>query len=305
MFDTKMVERIGELKKERNAVILAHNYQPPAIQDIADLVGDSYELSVKASQTEAEVIVFCGVHFMAETAYILAPEKTVLLPEKLAGCPLADTITAEQLKEFKQEYPSHAVVTYVNSSAEVKAESYVCVTSSNALKVINSLETDKILFTPDKNLGMYLGNKTEKEVRVWDGYCITHERVTVEEVKRAREEHPDALIIVHPECPPEVTRLADEALSTGGMIRLGAETSYDKIIVGTEMGLIYRLSKENPGKEFKLLSPGLVCPNMKYITLDKVVESLENLKGQVTVPDEIAVKARETLERMISVPSGD
>jgi len=303
--DAEMMEKIKRLKKEREAVILAHNYQPPVIQDIADIVGDSYELSVQASRTEEPVIVFCGVSFMAETAAILAPEKKVLLPEKLAGCPLADTVTAEQLQQFKQDYPDYTIVTYVNSSAEVKAESYVCVTSSNAVNVMESLKADKIMFAPDKNLGEFLAKRTSKDVKTWPGYCITHERVTVEDVKRAREEHPDALIVVHPECPPEVTGMVDEALSTGGMIRLAAETPYQKIIIGTEMGMLYRLSKENPDKEFKLLSPGLVCPNMKYTTLEKVAISLDRLEGEVTVPQETADKARKALERMIEIPSVD
>ncbi len=303
MNTSEAISKINRLKKERKAVILAHNYQPPLIQDLADFVGDSYDLSVKASQTESDVIVFCGVYFMAETAAVLAPDKKVLLPEKLAGCPLADSINAEQLKEFKKSYPSHLVVTYVNSSAEVKAESYVCVTSSNALNVIGTLETERILFTPDKNLGAYLKERTDKELVSWSGYCITHERVTVRDVERAREEHPDALIVVHPECPPEVTKRADEAASTGGIIKLASQSSYRKIIVGTEMGLLYRLSKENPDKEFKLLSPGLVCPNMKYTTLEKVLSCLENMEGLVTVSGRVYEGARAALERMIRIPS--
>lgn len=294
-------EKINDLKERRGAVILAHNYQIGEVQDVADYVGDSFELSRIAAGVQAETIVFCGVHFMAESAAILAPGKTVLLPESLAGCPLADMITADSLREVKKKYPGVPVATYVNTSAAVKAESDICVTSSNALAVIDLLEGDRVIFAPDRNLGHYIAARTSKEIIPWDGYCITHQRVTADDIERARAHYPDALIMVHPECPPEVTGMADEVLSTGGMIKMASRTSHSRIVLGTEMGLLYRLQKENPDKQFLLLSPGLVCPNMKYTTLEKVVRSLEKMETVVTVPEEIREKAAQALERMLEV----
>ncbi len=294
--------KIAGLKKERNAVILAHNYQLDEVQDVADYTGDSFELSRIAAQSEAAVIVFCGVHFMAESAAILSPEKTVLLPELAAGCPLADMVSPDALREYKQKHPDAAVATYINSSAAVKAESDICVTSANAVAVINSLEADRVIFVPDCNLAHYVSRRTDKEIIPWHGYCITHHRVYPRDIERARQAHPEAVVIVHPECRPEVVALADEALGTGGMIRYARDTQAREIIVGTEMGMIYRLRKECPDKTFYLLSTGLVCPNMKYTTLDKVAQSLEKMEHSITVPPEISEKAARALQRMLEVP---
>ncbi|EEG75999.1 quinolinate synthase NadA [Dethiobacter alkaliphilus] len=299
--NAQLTEKILKLKEERNAVILAHNYQIGEVQDIADYVGDSFGLSRVAADTDADVIVFCGVHFMAEGAAILAPEKTVLLPEILAGCPMADMVTADALREKKKEHPNATVVTYVNSSAAVKAESDVCVTSSNALNVVNSLDTEEILFVPDMNLGSFIADRTDKRMIMWEGYCITHHRVRAADVDAARERHPDAVVVVHPECRPEVVKKADHAFSTGGILKFARESEHKKLIIGTEMGLIHRLEKENPEKEFYLLHQGLVCPNMKYTNLEKVAAALENMQPVITVDDEVREGARRALERMLAV----
>ena len=303
MIETRkaMLQQVEELKKGRNAIILAHNYQIDEVQDAADYVGDSFGLSRIAAETEAEVIVFCGVHFMAEGAAILAPDKIVLLPEILAGCPMADMVTVEALREKKKQYPHATVVTYVNSSAAVKAESDICVTSSNAVNVVNSLDTDEVLFVPDMNLGDFVAARTNKRVILWEGYCRTHHRVIAADVETARSSHPDALIVVHPECRPEVVKAADHAFSTAGILKFARETEIKKLIIGTEMGLIYRLRQENPDKEFYLLAQGLVCPNMKYTNLVKVIRALETLEPRITVPDTIREPARRALERMLAV----
>lgn len=295
-------EKIAKLKQERNAVILAHNYQLDEVQDCADYTGDSFELSRIAADSDAAVIVFCGVHFMAESAAMLAPDKTVLLPELAAGCPLADMVSPEELRAYKQKHPDAAVAVYINSSAAVKAESDICVTSANAVQVINSLQEHKVIFIPDCNLAHFVSQRTQKEIIPWHGYCITHHRVYPEDINRARQAHPDAAVIVHPECRPEVVALADAALGTGGMIRFAQETEHTQIIVGTEMGMIYRLRKECPDKKFYLLSTGLVCPNMKYTTLAKVAWSLENMENRITVAPDIAEKAARALQRMLDVP---
>lgn len=297
----QLMERVRELAKERNAVILAHNYQIDEVQDVADYVGDSFGLSRVAADTNADVIVFCGVHFMAEGASILAPQKKVLLPEIMAGCPMADMVTAEALREKKKELPAATVVTYVNSSAAVKAESDICVTSSNAVNVVNSLDTDEILFVPDQNLGSFVADRTDKRVHLWEGFCVTHHRVRAADVAAARELHPDAVVVVHPECRPEVVHAADHAFSTGGILDFARNTAHKKLVIGTEMGLIHRLKKENPEKEFYLLHQGLVCPNMKYTNLEKVVTALETMAPVITVADDVREAARLTLERMLSV----
>lgn len=302
MVAREMQEKIAGLKAERNAVILAHNYQIEEIQDIADYTGDSFELSRIAADSEASVIVFCGVHFMAESAAILSPDKTVLLPEKAAGCPLADMVSPEALREFKEKHPDAAVATYINSSAAVKAESDICVTSANAVQVINSLAAERVIFVPDCNLAHFVSQRTKKEIIPWHGYCVTHHRVYPADIERARRAHPGAVVIVHPECRPEVVAAADAALGTGGMIRYARETEAREIIVGTEMGIIYRLRKERPDINYYLLSSGLVCPNMKYTTLNTVVSSLENMKNRITVPSEIREKAAQALQRMLEVP---
>ncbi|MCK9221990.1 MAG: quinolinate synthase NadA [Limnochordia bacterium] len=295
-------ERIVRLKKERNAIILAHNYQLPEIQDIADVTGDSLELARLASQNDADVIVFCGVDFMAETAAIVNPDKTVLLPAKDAGCPLAEMADAQSLVAKKKEYPDAAVVCYVNSSAEVKAESDICCTSANAVDVVNSLKEDRVLFVPDQNLASWVARHTEKEIIPWNGYCITHHRVRAEEVHRAKEAHPDAVVVVHPECPAEVVDLADEVASTTGILRYVKNSSAQKFIIGTEMGLLHRLMKENPGKVFFILSPGLVCPNMKKISsIQMVLDALESNAPQVRVDEEIRLKALAAVERMLAI----
>lgn len=296
-----ILEKIARLKQEQNAIILAHNYQIEEVQDAADYVGDSLELSRIAADSKADLIIFCGVHFMAESAAILSPSKTVLLPDLNAGCPLADMIDAEQLRELKQKHPAAAVATYINSTAAVKAESDICVTSANAVKVINSLVEDSVLFVPDGNLAHYVAGRTAKTIIPWAGYCITHHRVTVEEVHASRELYPDAVIVVHPECRPEVVALADAALGTGGMIRYARETEVTEIIVGTEMGMLHRLQKECPGKKFMLLSPKLICPNMKYTTLEKILSALEKREHLITVPDDVRKRAALALERMLAV----
>lgn len=297
----QLMKRLEKLKKTHDAVILAHNYQWGEGQDAADFVGDSLDLSQIAVEVEAKTIVFCGVHFMAESASLLAPEKAVILPEMLADCPLANMITVEQLREARKEYADASVVTYINSSAAVKAESDICCTSSNALAVVNSLEQDRVLFVPDANLAYHVSRQTDKEIIPWKGYCITHYRVTSAEVNWARKMYPDSPIIVHPECPPEVTAEADGVLSTGGMVKYASEAKAKRIIVGTEMGMLHRLQKENPQKEFLLLSNGLVCPNMKYTTLAKVVDALEKKENIITVPEDIRYKAAKAVQLMLDV----
>ncbi len=297
----EVLERIDQLKKLHNAIILAHNYQIEEVQDAADYVGDSFELSRIAAESEADLIVFCGVHFMAESAAILSPEKTVLLPDLNAGCPLADMIDADQLRELKKQYPGAAVATYINSTAAVKAESDICITSANAVKVVNSLAEDVVLFVPDGNLAHFVAERTAKTIIPWAGYCNTHHRVTAEDVVKARELYPEAVIVVHPECRPEVVALADVALGTGGMINFSRETTVKDIIIGTEMGMLHRLKKECPDKNFILLSPKLICPNMKYTNLEKVLNALEKKENVITVPAEIRERAVLALERMLAV----
>jgi quinolinate synthase len=299
--DDKARERIARLKEERNAVILAHNYQRGEVQDIADFVGDSLELSQNAAKTDAEVIVFCGVHFMAETASILCPERSVLLPDKNAGCPMANMITAEELIRRKKDLPGAAVVCYVNSTAAVKAESDICCTSANAVKVIQKLDAWEILFIPDQYLGQYVSTQTEKKMHFWPGYCPTHMKILPNHITRLRQKHPQAKVVVHPECRPDVIGLADEVLSTGGMCRYAGREDVSQMIVGTETGIIHRLRKENPGKEFIPASERAVCPNMKLITLHKVLRSLEEMKPEVKVPEEIRLQAKTAVDRMLQV----
>lgn len=295
-------DEILRLKKERNAIILAHNYQVPEVQDIADVVGDSYALSRHAANTDSDVIVFCGVHFMAESAKILSPEKTVLLPAKDAGCPMADMVTAPRLREMKAKYPGAAVVCYVNSSAEVKAESDICCTSSNALKVVRSLKNRQIIFVPDENLGSYIAAKVpEKEIILWRGFCITHKRVRAEEVMKIRELHPNAKILMHPECEPEVQKLADFLGSTSEIIKHAGEIPEKDIIIGTEEGVLHILKKQNPDKRFYLLSTGLICTNMKKTRLEDVHNSLKNMQYEIKVDEEIRVKALKSLEAMLKI----
>jgi len=302
--DTRLVERILSLREKRNAVILTHNYQLGEVQDIADFVGDSLGLSQNAAGTDAEVIVFCGVHFMAETAAIICPEKTVLLPDINAGCPMADMITAEGLRKKKEEFPNATVVCYVNSTAEVKAESDVCCTSANAAKVVESLDSKEILFVPDQYLGHYVSTKTDKKMILWPGYCPTHVKIQPEHSTKLRQEHPQARVVVHPECRPEVIALADEVLSTGGMCQYAHRSDVKEMIVGTDVGIIHRLKKENPDKKFFPILDGAVCPNMKLINLEKVLWSLEDMTFEVKVPEEIRLKAKEAVDKMLEIGRG-
>ncbi len=299
--DAGLVEDILDLKKRREAVILAHNYQLGEVQDIADFVGDSLELSQKAARTDAGVIVFCGVHFMAETASILCPDKVVLLPDVHAGCPMADMITAERLREKKKEHPQAVVVCYINSSAEVKAESDICCTSANAVGIIESLDASDILFVPDQYLGHYVSTRTGKNIILWPGFCPTHARITPERLRELKQENPQAKAVVHPECRPEVIALADETLSTGGMCRYAQRDDVREMIVGTEIGIIHRLRKENPGKRFIPISEQAICPNMKSITLEKVLWSLEEMEPEVKVPGRIRVRAKAVVDKMLRI----
>ena len=298
----ELVKRIHELKKERNAVILAHNYQPADIQDMADFVGDSLELSQKAASTPAAVIVFCGVHFMAETASILSPHKKVLLPESSAGCPMADMVTAEKLRARKKELPNAVVVTYINSSAAVKAESDICCTSANAPQVVASLPDKEILFVPDKYLGQYVASKVpDKKYTFWPGFCPVHKGIKAAAVLKIKNAYPGAKVAVHPECRPEVIALADEVLSTGGMCRYAGRPDVNQVIVVTETGIIHRLQKENPQKQFIPVSDTAVCRTMKSITLEKVLHSLETLTPEVKVPEDIRLKAIGAVNRMLQI----
>lgn len=299
---TELKHAIKELLMERNAVLLAHNYMRDEVQEIADITGDSLGLSQEAAKTSAKVIVFCGVHFMAESAAILSPEKTVLLPRLDAGCPMADMITAEGLRKFKRERPGIPVVTYVNSSAEVKAESDICCTSANALTVVNSLPDNEIIFTPDRNLGHYVSQFSSKKFHLWDGYCPTHERLKPDTVQQLKKSHPGALFICHPECNPTVTALADHACSTSGMYNYCKKSPAKSFIIGTEAGILYRLREENPGKEFILASPALFCPNMKLTSLEDILLALQNMAPVVTVAETVRIKAKKALDRMLAVP---
>jgi len=299
--DTETVNKIHSLKKKRKAVILVHNYQLGEIQDIADFIGDSLELSQQAARTDARVIVFCGVHFMAETASILCPDKTVLLPDMNAGCPMANMVTAEQLKQRKKELPDAAVVCYVNTTAEVKAESDICCTSANAVRVVESLSNEKILFVPDKYLGHYISTKVNKQFFLWPGFCPTHARIMPQHILELKKNYPKARVVVHPECRPEVIALADEVLSTGGMCRYARREDVSQMIVGTEIGIIYRLRRENPGKLFIPVSEQAICPNMKLITLEKVLRCLEEMAPEVKVAEDIRLKAKKAVDRMLEV----
>jgi len=298
----EILAEINRLRIERNAIILSHNYQRPEVQDIADFVGDSLELSIKASKvTEADIIVFCSVDFMAETAKLLSPGKTVLLPERGAGCPMSDMVEPEPLREMKARHPGVPVVCYVNTSAAVKAECDIACTSANAVKVVNSLPDEEIIFVPDRNLGAWVQEQTEKRLILWPGYCPTHNRVLADHVLAAKQAHPDALALVHPECTPDITALADHVLSTGGMLRLAREHAATEFIIVTEEGLLHRLRKENPRKALYHLQPTMVCPNMKKTTIDKVLWSLQDLHYPVDIPPDIAARARRCIERMLEI----
>ncbi len=302
--DAEIQDRIKALVKQKNAILLAHNYQPPEIQDVADFCGDSLELSIRAAETQAEVLVFCGVHFMAETASILSPQKTVLLPRTDAGCPMADMVTPEALQTRIDSLPGIPVVTYVNSSAAVKALSTICCTSANAAAVVNSLDADEVLMVPDRNLARNTAAQTDKKVHLWDGCCPFHDILTPEMVAAAKATYPDALFLAHPECLPEVVALADAAVSTSGMIRFARDSQATAFLVGTEVGMHYPLQKACPEKEFIMVSEKMHCDDMKKISLEDVLHCLENMTGEVKVPEDIRGPALKAVERMIAVTAG-
>jgi len=300
--DEQIVNKINELKKKRNAVILVHNYQLAEVQDIADFRGDSLELSRAAAKTQAEVIVFCGVYFMAETASILSPNKKVIMPDVAAGCPMANMMTADDLRKLKKDHPGAVAVGYVNTSAEVKAELDYCCTSTNAVAVVNALKDEKeIIFIPDKYLTDYVSKKTGRKLISWHGFCPTHVRILPEDINREKKFHPQAKVMVHPECLPQVVAMADVVLSTSQMCKYAKEDSAKEFIIGTEAGLVYRLKQDNPDKEFYLASERAVCPNMKRTTQEKVLWALEELKDEVKVPENIRKKAYLAIERMLAI----
>lgn len=297
-----LIADIMKLKKDRNAVILAHLYQPGEIQEIADFVGDSLDLSRKAANTNADVIVFCGVHFMAETANILSPDKIVLLPAADAGCRMAEMISGAALAKKKAEMPNAVVVAYVNTTAEVKSLSDICCTSANAIKIVNSIPKDKdILFVPDKNLGAYVSEKTNRKMEFWPGFCPVHHGLFVEEVEDMREAHPNAKVLAHPECPADVLAKADCVGSTTEIINYAKASEHDEFIIATECGVFHQLEKDNPKKKFYLASDSMVCPNMKKISLEKIKRALETLEPRVVVPTEMREKAVGSLTRMLEV----
>jgi quinolinate synthase len=302
MEQNSLRSEIRTLLRERNAVLLAHNYMRDEVQEIADITGDSLALSIEAAKTDAEVIVFCGVHFMAESASILAPDKTVLLPRLDAGCPMADMVSVEALRALKATLPGVPVVTYVNSSAAVKAESDICCTSANAVKVVQSLDDDEIIFAPDRNLGRYVAGFTNKRFHMWEGYCPTHERLRPDVVLGLKQNYPEAPFVCHPECNPAVVALADQVCSTTGMYDYCRKSSAQRFIIGTEAGILWRLKQENPDKEFILASPALVCPNMKLTSLEDVLESLRTMEPVVKVSEETRIPAKRALDRMLAIP---
>ncbi|MED1786936.1 quinolinate synthase NadA [Brevibacillus laterosporus] len=300
--DAELRERLFQLKEERNAIILAHFYQRPEIQEVADFIGDSFGLAQKAKETKADVILFCGVHFMGESAKILNPNKTVIIPDERAGCPMADMVNVEGLRKVKAQHPNAKVVAYINTSADVKAETHICCTSSNAQRVIESVDSDEIIWVPDKNLGHYVSQFTSKKMIIWEGYCNTHDQLSVQDIMLMKAEHPEALVVVHPECRPEVVALADYVGSTTGILKFCRESNQKEFIIGTEDGTRYMLEKDSPNKQFYFAS--MVCPNMKVNTLKKCVEALETLKPQIYVPEHVANAARASLERMLEVAPG-
>jgi len=300
--DEKLVNDILRLKEERKAIILAHNYQIGEVQDIADFVGDSLDLSQKAARTEAEVIVFCGVHFMAETAKILSPNKTVLMPDLNAGCAMANMITLRQLKEMKKKYPEAVVVSYVNTTAEIKAESDYCCTSANAVKVVQAIPREKeIIFIPDKYLGDYVSRQANRKMILWEGYCPTHRRILAEDILKKKAQYPKAEVLVHPECTPDVIAMADKVLSTSGICKYAKESNSEEFIIGTEIGILHRLKKENPDKKFYPASILSDCPNMKLNNLEKILWSLEDMIYKVEVPPDTAQRAKRSIDRMLEI----
>ena len=293
--------RVRELLRKNNAILLAHNYQRDEIQEIADFQGDSLELSIKANKTDADIIVFCGVRFMAESAAIMNPDKTVILPNEGAGCPMVDMITPEDIINLKNEYPDAPVVAYVNTSAECKAVSDICCTSANAVKVVNSLSAKRVIMVPDKNLGSYARRFTDKEVICWPGYCPPHQRTTPGDVRALKEKYPGAVFVAHPESSPETIDVADHVSSTSGMYKFVMESGAKYFIIGTERGIMYKMKKENPGKVFVASSPGLVCPNMKKTHLSDVIDSLQSIKNVVRIPEDVRSRARKSIENMLAL----
>jgi len=321
----EIIDEILRLKQDKNAVILSHNYQRDEVQDIADFIGDSLELSRTAAGLDCGVIVFCGVHFMAESASILSPNKTVLLPELDAGCPMADMIQVSSarkvwktfpgyetqptfvfpheftLRDIKAKYPGVPVVAYVNTTADVKAESDICCTSANVVKVMESLPDERVICIPDRNLSMWAQKNTKKQVIAWDGFCHVHDRVTKDDILKARKEHSNAVLMAHPECRPEVLDLADHVTSTSGMLRFAKASDAKEFIVGTELGLMHRLKKESPDKVFHPLRRDMICPNMKKTTLNSVLSALKEMKNVIKVPEEIRIPAKKALDRMLEI----
>ncbi len=294
-------DEIRILKKESDAIILAHNYQRAEVQDIADFVGDSLELSLKAKECKEGVIVFCGVRFMAETAKLLSPQKTVLLPEPNAGCPLADMMNEESFTNWRNQFPQYPLVTYINSTVEIKAKTNICCTSANAVKIINSVEADTILFGPDRCLGSWLQEKCQKNLILFPGYCPTHQLITSEDMLMARANHPDAVIMVHPECPKEIRDLSDFVVGTGGMLQIAKTSQANHFMIGTEEGMAYRLQKEVPTKHFTLVSHRLYCPNMKKTTLESVKRALLEKQESIVIPSLYQDKALISIERMLAI----
>lgn len=294
-------KQIADLKEKLEAVIVAHNYQRPEVQDIADFVGDSLELSYQCTRVDARTIVFCGVDFMAETAAILNPNATVLLSAATACCPMADMISPDELREWKQRYPQAVVVCYVNSSAETKAESYICCTSANGVEIVESVPSDDILFVPDQNLGHYISTQSKKNIILYPGFCYVHQRIKPEQVRQAKKRHPKAQVIVHPECQPEVIALADAALSTSQMLRYAKASQHNSFIIGTEEGILHRLRRENPGKSFYLVSDSQVCTDMKKTTLETLAQTMQFRENIITVPEEVRLKAKQAVDRMLAI----
>lgn len=302
MENNDIVKRILGLKEKRGAMILAHNYQIGEVQDIADYIGDSLGLSQTASKAQAEVIVFCGVGFMAETAAILCPDKKVLMPDLNAGCAMANMITPRQLIEAKKAHPGAVVVCYINSTAHIKAESDFCCTSANAIKVVEHIPKHKqVLFIPDKYLGSYVSSQLKRDLILWDGYCPTHRRILAEDILKNKNLHPKAEVLVHPECTPDVIMMADEVLSTSGILRYVSESNLDEFIVGTEIGILHTLKKKEPDKKFYPASLLADCPNMKLVNLEKILWSLEDMVYEVKVPEEIAKRAKNSIDRMLEL----
>lgn len=297
-----MEKKIKQLVQKKKAIILAHNYQPPEIQDIADLCGDSLELSIRAAKTSAEIIIFCGVHFMAESASILCPEKTVVLPVKDAFCPMADMVSSEALTARKKELENITVITYVNSSAKIKAMSDICCTSANVVKVVNAVKSKSILMVPDKNLAAYAAFHTDKQIHSWEGYCPFHNNLTINDVAKAKKAHPNAIFIAHPECTPQVLELADSIQSTSGMISFAGQSNRKEFILGTETGLLHAIKKTHPDKNFYPASEKLLCPDMKKIKLADILSSLENPElYEIRVPEETRKNALHAIQKMIEI----